>query len=133
MKHENFLWGSVFSLFAIVAVIFLSVMISMKMGFSPSESSIYILMGLNFSLLFLEIGLIIYYQGIRSGKIDKEGRMKDLLIQLNAVKQAEKEIKQSYFKRKLDKNSYNDILNKLKKDEVKLKNEIDGYKTNKSK
>lgn len=128
MRYENFLWGSLFSLFVVVGVIFSSFLISFKLNMSLLNSAVYILMALNLSLVVFEVWLIMYYQGVRSGKIDKEGMMKDLLIQLNAVKQAEKEIKQNYFKRKLDKDSYNDIVNKLRKDEVKLKNQIEGYK-----
>lgn len=125
LDFENFSWGIIISLFAVVIILTSVFGFTTGLGFDPDKVPIFTLLGFNLALILLEAGIAIYMYGVVKGKFNKEDRMKNLLLQLNSVKNARKDVEKGFFSRKLGKESRDNILTDLKQKELELKNQLE--------
>lgn len=125
LNLENFSWGIIVGLFAVVILLTVVFGFSVGFGFDPTKVPLVTLLGFNVALILLESGIAIYILGVQKGLFSKKDRIKDLLLQLNAVKSAREDVEKGFFSRKLGRESRDEILRDLKKRELELKNQIE--------
>lgn len=131
VHFEDFTWGLITGLFVSILLLFGVFGITVLLGFRATGVLMMTIIGFNFAVVLFGISFGIYYLAIVKGKINKGRRLKDLLIELQSIKNAKKQIEEGYFKRTLDKDSRDKILRDLKKNGTKLKNQIELLKMDK--
>lgn len=125
MKQDKFIMGVIIGLFVSVLLFSFTFIVSLITGISRETSLIYSLLVFTISLLMVEMGVLVYYMGFTRGKFSKKERLENLVIELNSIKNAKKDVQKGYFQRGLDKKSRDDILDRLKERELRIKNEIE--------
>lgn len=125
VHFEDFTWGLITGLFVSIILLFGVFGLTILLGFQASGVLLMTIIGFNFAVVLFGISFGIYYLAVIKGKINKSQRVKDLLLELQSIKNARKQIEEGYFKRTLDKDSKDNILRDLKKNETKLENQIE--------
>lgn len=130
MELENFTMGMIIALFAIVIIIISIFSILIYLDIQSEFVPLLTLMGVNIGLIFIEIGIVIFYIGTSKGKFFKGKRLKNLLLELNSIRNTKDDVKKEYYSRKLDEKTRNRILSDLREEELKIKNKIELIKDN---
>lgn len=124
MKFRDFIMGIVTGLIAVTVMLAAIFFLSIGVGFDGDEVLLVTIVGFNAALLLFGMGIALYYVAVVRGKIGRDDRVKDLVLELNSIESAMKDIEKGYFKRNIDAESKNSIMNDLKRREAKLKNQI---------
>ncbi len=127
-EFENFSWGLVIGLFVVVVLLSVAFFVSAYPDFFDHMVPIYTLLGFVFSIAIFEAGLIVYMHGVNRGTFHKENRQQNLVLRLNAVKNARKDVEEGFMKREMDKESRDQMLRNLKQKELEIKNRLTALK-----
>lgn len=125
LDFENFSWGIILGIFAVVVLLISVFGFLISLNFDPEKVPMFTLLGLNVALVFLEGGIALYILGVEKGVLHKDDKRKSLLLKLNSIKNARKDVQKGFFSRKLDKESRDEMVRDLKKEEIQLQNRID--------
>lgn len=125
INFKDFSWGVVTGFFSVVIMLSSLLLLFRWMGYSLAESSKLSVFSLSIGLIFILIALAIYIIAGFKGKIHRNQRLENLLLELNSVKKAKEDAEGEYFRRGMDRDSRNKILQDLKRRELTLKSQIE--------
>lgn len=124
MKFVDFMKGLTVGLISAAVLLTMILGLSVVVGFEGETMLLMTLIGFNIGLTLLGAGILVYYFAVVKGKINKDDRIKDLVLELNSIESAKKDIEKGYFQRNIDAESKKDIMNDLKRREAKVRNQI---------
>ncbi len=122
---EHFSWGIIVGLFAVVVLLGVTFGFSASLDIDMELVPLYALLGFSVSMSLFEAGLIIYMYGTNRGTFHREARKENLILKINAVKNARNEVEEGFMKRDMDKDSRDQMLRNLKQKEIEMKNRLE--------
>ncbi len=121
---ENFSWGIIVGLFAVVVLLGVTFGLSATMGIEREMVPLYTLLAFTTSMALFEAGLIVYMHGTTSGTFHAEDRKNNLVLELNSIRSTRKDVEKGFMKREMDKESRDEMLRNLKQKELEIKNKL---------
>lgn len=121
---EDFSWGLILGLFVVVALLGIVFAFAARGDFFDDMVPVYTLLGFTFSIAAFEAGLIVYMHGVNRGTFHKGEMKKNLLLELNALKNAREDVEKGFMKREMDEASRDEMVRDLKQKELEIKNRL---------
>lgn len=119
---EDFIWGVVLSLLVItVAILALQFSNNMNMVFNL----IFVLMAIDL------VAMSYYIMYLSRAKLSPDDRIKELEIKLKAIKLGKKEAEKDYYKRKINEQTFSNIVQDYNKEEILAKTELKSIQSKK--
>ncbi|MFP4115790.1 MAG: hypothetical protein ACLFTQ_01090 [Candidatus Aenigmatarchaeota archaeon] len=124
LDFENFSWGIVLGLFAVVALLGATLGLTQYLDIETKLAPLYTLLAFTMGMVLLEGGLIVYMRGVKKGSIHSEERKNNLILKLNSIKSAREDVEEGFMHREMDKESRDKMLRDLKQKELETKNQL---------
>ncbi|MFP4634188.1 MAG: hypothetical protein ACLFM9_04470 [Candidatus Aenigmatarchaeota archaeon] len=117
LDFDNFFWGLILSLFAVVIILGASFLYPSLLSYAPEAIPLYTLLGFSISLVLFESVLLIYMHSVNTGLFHSEERAKSMLLKLNSIQRAKENLE------KEDEYGEN-MLEELEESEEEVKREL---------